>query len=115
VDELTRAYIYRDGRMQDTTAENILEKCKIPGVNDRLGMPEKATLKKAQRESDTNQIINFCALAPNQTKRCLILKALEDMMKENMKEREFSFLDRNYVEEFRDAKTLRQVISNSIV
>jgi hypothetical protein len=29
------------------------------------------------------------------------------MMKENMKEREFSFLDRNYVEEFRDSNTLR--------
>lgn len=36
-------------------------------------------------------------------------------MKENMKEREFSFLDRNYVEEFRDANTLRQVLSNAIV
>jgi hypothetical protein len=40
---------------------------------------------------------------------------MEDMMKENMKEREFSFLDRNYVEEFKDSKTLRQVLSNAIV
>ena len=35
-------------------------------------------------------------------------------MKEAMKERSFSFLDRNYVEEFKDAHTFRQVLAKAI-
>ena len=77
-------------------------------------MPDKATEKQAVRESDQNQIIEFCQLPANMTKRSLLLKAFEDMMKETMKERDFSFLDRNYVEEFKDASTLRQVLCKAM-
>ena len=35
-------------------------------------------------------------------------------MKEAMKERSFRFLDRNYVEEFKDAHTFRQVLAKAI-
>jgi hypothetical protein len=46
-------------------------------------------------------------LPPSQTKRCLILKAFENMMGNTLKERTFSFLDRNYMEEYKDANTVR--------
>ena len=70
-------------------------------------MPEKATLKQAVRLSDQNQIIKFCNLPSAQTRRCLILRACEEMMKKTLKERDFYFLDRNYVEEYNDQNTLR--------
>jgi hypothetical protein len=70
-------------------------------------MPEKPTLKLANRDSDCNQIIKLCNLPPSQTKRCLILKAFENMMGNTLKERTFSFLDRNYMEEYKDANTVR--------
>ena len=54
------AYVYRDGRVQDSIEKVMLVACPIPGVNGRLGMPDKATEKKAVRESDQNQIIEFC-------------------------------------------------------
>ena len=37
------------------------------------------------------------------------------MMKKAMKERQFYFLDRNYVEEFNDFKTMRQVLSKALL
>ena len=70
-------------------------------------MPEKASLKQAMRDSDCDQIIRFCQLPPSQTKRCLILRAFEEMMGKALKERTFSFLDRNYMEEYKDANTVR--------
>ena len=70
-------------------------------------MPEKASLKQALRDSDVDQIVKYCSLPPSQTKRCLILKAFEDMMGKTLKERSFSFLDRNYMEEYKDANEVR--------
>ena len=49
---MAEAYVYRDGRVQDQIEKTTLESCLIPGVNKRLGMPEKATEKQAVRESD---------------------------------------------------------------
>lgn len=79
----------------------------MPGVNERQGMPEKASMKQSQRESDQDQIVRFCSLPPNQTKRSLVLRAFELMMKKHIPEREFSFLDRNFIEEYKDPNTMR--------
>ena len=70
-------------------------------------MPEKAAQKQSLRESDCDKIVTLCNLPPQQTKRCLILKAFENMMQSTLKERSFSFLDRNYIEEYKDAQTMR--------
>ena len=56
----------------------------------------------------------LCDLPPEQTKRSLILKAFENMMKKSLKERTFSFLDRNYCEEYKDSHTVRQIISGAL-
>ena len=77
-------------------------------------MPEKASMKQSQRESDQDQIVRFCQLPPNQTKRCLILRAFEKMMKANIKERDFSFLDRNFIEEYKDPNTMRQILTGAL-
>ena len=37
------------------------------------------------------------------------------MMSKTLKERQFSFLDRNFVEEFNDAHTMRQVLSTAML
>jgi len=37
------------------------------------------------------------------------------MMKEAQPERQYHFLDRNYMEEFKDPETMRQVLSNLIL
>ena len=113
-DPASAPYRYLDGRVQDDLEVKTLEKCPLPGVNWRQDMPAKAVLKQAIRESDQNRIIQYCGLPANQTKRCLILHACEGMMREAMKERSFSFLDRNYVEEFKDAHTFRQVLAQAI-
>lgn len=106
---------FRDGRVQDSVEQATLEACMLPGVNGRLGMPAKATLRPAVREADEARIVQFSALPAAQTKRCLVLRALEGLMKETMKEREFNFLDRNYVEEFKDSHVMRQVLSEAFL
>jgi hypothetical protein len=58
--------------------------------------------------------VTLCDLPAEQTKRSLILKAFENMMKKALKERTFSFLDRNYIEEYKDAHTVRQMISGAM-
>ena len=45
-------YRYLDGRVMDDLEVKALVNCPIPGVNERLGMPQKASLKQAIRESD---------------------------------------------------------------
>jgi|TARA_B110000285_G_C14870735_1_gene489068 hypothetical protein len=97
------AFKFLDGRAQDELERDALNRLPLPGVNKRRGMPEKATLKQAVRDSDCDQIVQFCSLPPAQTRRMLILKAFENMMQKALKERTFSFLDRNYVEEYKDA------------
>ena len=47
-------------------------------------------------------------------KRCLILSAFEKMMHKNQPEQTFSFLDRNFVQEFNDKETMRQILSQSL-
>ena len=71
-------------------------------------------MTKAHRDSDSDQIAQFCQLPPNQTKRCLVLQAFEKMMKKNLPEREFSFLDRNFIEEYNSPNTVRQILSAAI-
>jgi len=44
----------------------------------------------------------------------LILRAAETMMQVKQPERTFSFLDRNYVEEYKDSNTMRQVLSTAM-
>lgn len=44
-----------------------------------------------------------------------MLRALEGLMKEAMKERDFNFLDRNYAEEFKDPQVMRQVLSEALL
>lgn len=74
------AYNYMDGKPQDYLQKSVLEHCPLPGVNKRLGMPEKASQKQSLRDSDKEKIVTLCSLPPEQTKRCLILKAFENMM-----------------------------------
>ena len=100
-------YNYQDGKTQDLLLKHILECSLLPGVNNRLDMPEKATQKQCLRESDCDKIVALSDLPPEQTKRSLILKAFENMMGKALKERTFSFLDRNYIEEYKDAQTVR--------
>lgn len=61
-----------------------------------------------------NKIIRLCSLPPSNTQRCLILRAFENMMKNKLKDRTFSFLDRNYVEEYKDQNIMRQVLSRAL-
>ena len=46
------AYNFLSGAAQDSLEQRTLESCPIPGVNKRLGMPDKASMKQSQRESD---------------------------------------------------------------
>jgi hypothetical protein len=75
-------------------------------VNDRFGMPAKPPVHKANRDSDLSAILSFSPLPQAETKRALILRACEQMMKAKEPERDFFFLDRNFVEKY-DVTTLR--------
>lgn len=77
-------------------------------------MPKKASQKQSLRESDCDKIVNLCDLPAEMTKRSLILKAFENMMHKTLKERSFHFLDRNYIEEYKDSHTVRQIISGAM-
>jgi hypothetical protein len=77
-------------------------------------MPAKETKTKAVREADQEAILQFCGLPAAMTKRCLILKAFERMMLKQQPEQTFQFLDRNFVEEFHDKTTMRQVLSQTL-
>ena len=48
------------------------------------------------------------------TKRCLILKGFEDMMNKHLTDRGFNFLNRHYVEEYKDPNTVRQILAQAI-
>ena len=108
------AYIFPSGQTQGDVEQKTLEMSRIPGVNYRQGMPKAASQSRARRESDVDQIVQYCQLPASQTKRCLILKAFENMMQESQPEREFHFLDRNYMEEYKDSNTMRQVLSTAM-
>ena len=110
-DQDKNAYHFLNGQAQDQTECNTLSNMLLPGVNNRLGMPEQATLSIAERESNRDQIVRFCKLPASQTDRCLILDAFERMMHKNLPERQFAFLDRNYTEEYKDPKTVRQILA----
>ena len=56
----------------------------------------------------------MCSLPPKQTKRSLILKAFENMMQKNLKERTFNFLDRNYVEVYKNTHCMRQILMDAM-
>lgn len=53
-----------DGQAQDALEKRTLENCLLPGLNNRLDMPKKATLRPAIREAAQNQIIKMCKLPP---------------------------------------------------
>jgi hypothetical protein len=63
-------------------------------------MPKTPPTHQAQRESDLSAIISFSPLPPSETKRALALRACENMMKAREPERDFFFLDRNFVEKY---------------
>lgn len=46
------AYLFGDGTAQDFVESKILRNSLLPGVNNRHGMPERATQKQAVRFSD---------------------------------------------------------------
>ena len=69
-------------------------------------MPEKPPVHRASRESDLSAILAFSPLAPAEMKRGLVLRACEEMIKKREPERDFLFLDRNFVEKY-DKQTLR--------
>mmetsp|Transcript_22921 Transcript_22921/g.35279 ORF Transcript_22921/g.35279 Transcript_22921/m.35279 type:complete len:245 (+) Transcript_22921:1995-2729(+) len=77
-------------------------------------MPEKSALRQATRESNQDQIINYCSLPPSMTKRALILKGFQDMMNKFLRDRGFNFLDRNYIEEYKDPNTVRQILAKAL-
>ena len=74
-------------------------------------MPAKPPQHKAQRESDLSSILSFSSLPQSETKRALALRSLEQLMKSLEPERDFFFLDRNFVETF-DQATLRQQLAS---
>jgi hypothetical protein len=113
---LTGEEVWRlpDGRAQGHLEAATLECQKVPGVNQRHCMPAAATKRQAVREADQDAIVQFCSLPPPQTKRCLILKAFERMMLKQQPEQSFHFLDRNFVEEFKDRSTMRQVLAEAM-
>jgi len=78
-------------------------------------MPALATKKQAVREADQDAIIQYCNLPESQTKRLLILKAFERMMSKKQPEQSFHFLDRNFLDQFKDRDTMRQVLSTSMI
>lgn len=80
-----------------------LQHCQFPGINSRYGMPQTPPAHKASRESDLAAILSFSPLPPSETKRALILRSCEEMMKEKEKEREWRFMDRSYVEKYENA------------
>jgi len=41
------AYNYLSGAAQDAVEQRTLQTCLIPGVNKRLGMPDKASMKQS--------------------------------------------------------------------
>ena len=109
-----QAMVYPDGKPQGHYEQEALECQLLPGVNQRRGMPEKASLKIAVREQQQSSIIQFCNLAPPMIKRSLILRAFEQMMKKEQPEQNFNFLDRNYQEEYKDRNTMRQILSSAM-
>ena len=42
---------FGDGQAQDLLEKQTLENCKLPGLNNRLDMPERATMRQAIREA----------------------------------------------------------------
>lgn len=42
---------FGDGQAQDHLEKQTLENCQLPGLNNRLDMPEKATMRQAIREA----------------------------------------------------------------
>ena len=108
--QITQAFTFLNGDTLTTTESKTLQNSQLPGVNQRYGMPAKPPVHQAQRESDLSAILSFCSLPPSETKRALVLRACEQMMKGKEPEREFSFLDRNFVEKY-DQKTLRQQLA----
>ena len=76
-------------------------------------MPQSASVMQAQRESDVASILQYSSLPPSQAKRSLVLRAFELMMKSKEPERDFFFLDRNFIEQY-DAHTLRQELTSAL-
>ena len=90
-----------------------LEHCQLPGVNRRFGMPAQPQGHRASRESDLSAILAYSPLPAQETKRALVLRACEDMMKQREPERDFLFLDRCFVEKF-ERQALRQQIAAAL-
>lgn len=98
--QLAKAFTFLNGDSLAATEGKTLAQSLLPGVNNRYGMPPTPPVHKAQRESDLSAILSFSPLPPSETKRALILRACEQMMKAREPEREFFFLDRNFVEKY---------------
>ena len=75
-----KAYTFLNGKNQGEFEGSCLQTLKLPGINKRFKMPEKATRHKAEREADTSAILKCCPLDSHMTKRLICLKHFEDLL-----------------------------------
>mmetsp|Transcript_41740 Transcript_41740/g.54973 ORF Transcript_41740/g.54973 Transcript_41740/m.54973 type:complete len:162 (+) Transcript_41740:686-1171(+) len=102
-------FTFLDGQTVSSYETRTLNKMDLPGINDRFKMPEKATRTRPERDSDTQAILKLYPNVTHQGKRLIVLKAFEELLKNENQEREYDFLRRNFTEEM-DAGTFRQTL-----
>lgn len=102
-----------NGKKQGVYEGRTLKAVNLPGVNDRNEMPKKETRNKAERDSDTGAIHQYCELEKSKTNRLIVLKHFEDLLKEHNPERTYDLLDRNYTEKY-DSQTFRQIMTDAL-
>ena len=102
-------FTFLDGQTVGCYEHRTLNRMDLPGINDRNKMPEKASRTRPERESDTQAILKLYPNVTHQGKRLIVLKAFEQLLKEENPEREYDFLRRNYTEDM-DQATFRQTL-----
>lgn len=91
-------FTFLDGQTVGSYEHRTLNRMDLPGINDRNKMPEKATRNRPERESDTQAILKLYPNVTHQGKRLIVLKAFEQLLKEENPEREYDLLRRNFTE-----------------
>jgi len=102
-------FTFMDGTTTSICENLTLQRMDLPGVNERFKMPAKATRTQAERESDTQAILQLYPNVTHQGKRLVVLKAFEDLLKSENPERDYEFQRRNFTEEM-DPNTFRQAL-----
>jgi hypothetical protein len=98
IGQIAKAYTFFNGKTQGDFEGNCLQTIKLPGINNRFKMPDRATRNQAERESDTSAILKFCPLESHMTKRLICLKHFEDLLQSENPERTYEFKHRNCTE-----------------